>query len=274
MKRLLVLGLVVSLTTVLAWQEPANGAPILQVQSNGGLTRNAASTGNLPPVCCIGPNCTHLGLALSKKCEGATTSFLLDASGSYDPEGLPLSFIWTACEGALISNPNGPVTTVTLDTSVDCDQTCGVRLKVSDGELSAYCRVFVQSVSVEAICPSKPRQIEYTYNGLSCAASSYAQDPSGVTCSGDPMVADPVRIVVTKSNKPNEIYFDGIVFLGDPFAEDGAGFPSGKVAPNTRIRIFDMEGTLLQNTSFHTSCSQPLEVGDQFGGSIITGYTH
>ena len=131
----------------------------------------------------------------------------------------------------------------------------------------------VESIAAEAICPAKPNKIEYTYTGLSCAASNFVQDPSGVSCSGDPLVAEPVRIVVTKSNKPNEVYFDGIVFLGDTFVEDGAGFPSGKVAPNTRIQIFDTLGNLLQDTDFHTSCSQPLEVGDQFGASIITGYS-
>jgi hypothetical protein len=274
MNKLLALGAVLGTAFLFVWQLPANASPILQVQSNGEVIRGVGAASNLPPVCCIGPNCTHLGLVVAKKCEGATTSFLLDASGSYDPEGQPLTFSWTACPGSVISNPSAAITTVTLDTSVNCGQVCAVRLKVNDGERNAFCRVFIESIEAVPICPTKPRQIEYSYTGLDCGSSNYIQDPAGVTCVGDPAGADPVRIVVTKANKPGEVYFDGIVFLGDPFVEDGAGFPSGKVAPNTRIQIFDMMGALLQDTSFHTSCSQPLEVGDQFGAALIIGFTH
>jgi hypothetical protein len=32
-------------------------------------------------------------------------------------------------------------------------------------------------------------------------------------------------------------------------------------------------GTLLQSVGFHTSCSQPLAVGNQFGSVLITTYT-
>ena len=273
MCKLLFPAAVLGLTAVLAWPERAGGTQLPQIPSLQGTPGNIGSSSNQPPVCCIGPNCVHLGLALLKKCEGATTSFLLDASGSYDPEGQPLSFTWTACAGAVISNPSDPITLVTLDTSLDCAQSCAVRLKVSDGEKNGFCRVYIESIGNEAICPAKPSTLAYTYVGTDCSASNYVQDPANVTCSGDPMYADPVQIVVTKSNKPNEVYFSGIVPLGGTFVEDGAGFPSGKVAPNTRIQIYDMLGTLLQDTSFHTSCSQPLEVGDQFGASIITGFT-
>jgi hypothetical protein len=30
--------------------------------------------------------------------------------------------------------------------------------------------------------------------------------------------------------------------------------------------IQDQEGNLLQHIEFHTSCSQPLDLGDQYGG--------
>jgi len=274
MHKLIVLAAGLGLPLALAWATPAGAAQYPQTPPSGESPSTIGLAANQPPFCCIGPNCAQLGMVLLKKCEGATTSFVLDASGSYDPEGQPLSFTWTACAGAMISDPHAPITTVTLDTSVNCAQSCAVRLKISDGELNGFCRVFIESVSNESVCPTKPRTIEYTYVGTDCSASNYVQDPSSVRCSGDPMYADPVHIVISKSNKPGEVYFDGIVSLGQAFVEDGAGFPSGKVAPNTRIQIFDMLGTLLQDASFHTSCSQPLEVGDQFGASIITGYTY
>jgi hypothetical protein len=48
--------------------------------------------------------------------------------------------------------------------------------------------------------------------------------------------------------------------------EDGKEFPS-------EIE-FDIRqgGVTLQSLRFHTSCSQPLLVGDQFGSVIVTGF--
>lgn len=259
------LGLSTLLTGTPPAQDPHPGPSPLPAVSNNAV--------NLPPVCCVGPDCAQLGLVMIKKCEGDSTSFVLDATGSYDPEGQPVTFSWSASPNVTISNPFDAITTVTLDTSANCDQIEGVRLNVNDGEVSGLCRVYVQSISNAAICPTKPRQLEYTYVGAACSDSNYVQDPASVTCSGDAMYADPVHIVVSKANKPGDVYFNGIVALGQSFVEDGASFAGGKVAPNTRIQIYDLMGNLLQDTSFHTSCSQPLEVGDQFGASIITGFT-
>jgi hypothetical protein len=228
---------------------------------------------NLPPVCCFGPACQQTGLIKTVKCGGAQTTIVLDASASYDPEGAPLTFMWKACPNGTIEDPTAAITTLTIDTSSACAQVCGVRLVVSDGRKLGFCRLFVEVIEAEDICGAKPRQLGYVYTGESCSASNFVQDPAGVTCSGDPAFADPVRIRVSKANGPQRVYFDGIVSLGGQFVADGSGTPSGKVPPNTRIQIFDMSGMLLQETTFHTSCSQPLEVGDQFGASIITGFT-
>lgn len=236
--------------------------------------QKSQAIGNLPPVCCIGPNCQLVGLIKITKCGGDETVFVLDGSGSYDPEGQPLTFQWTSCPGSTIDDPTAPVTLLRVDTSTSCSQICGVRLKVSDGQLSHLCRIFVETIDNTAICGGKPQQIEMTYTGEGCGASNHAQDPAGVTCIGDPLMADPVHIVVTMESQPNRVYFDGIVNLNAPFVIDGAGQPSGKVPPNSRVSIFDpTSGALLQETTFHTSCSQPLEVGDQFGAAIITDFT-
>lgn len=278
MKRLLTSALALGLVSLCLWQPTANAEPLARIQvsgQNGGLgeTRSPRTFNsiNLPPQCCIGPTCQHTGLVMLKKCEGMTTTFPLDASLSYDPEGMPLTFSWTACPGAVIADPTAPIT---LDTSVNCSQICAVRLKVSDGVMNGFCRVYVEVIDPIAICGSKPASIEWTYVGGDCSASNYAQDPAGVTCGGDPGAADPVRIVMTHNTQPNRVYFDGIVTFGQTFVELGsAGHKNGKVPPTTRVQIFDLAGNLLQQSDFHTSCSQPLEVGDQFGAVIITGFT-
>ena len=278
MKHPLSSALVIGLLGAFLWQTQADATPIAQIQvknQTGETIRpNTLNAVNLPPQCCIGVNCIHTGLVMLKKCEGLTTTFDLDASMSYDPEGQPLSFTWTGCPGAFFADPYSPITTVTLDTSADCSQVCAVRLKVSDGVNNGFCRVYVEVIDPVPICPSKPAAIEWMYLGGDCAASNYIQDPAGVYCAGDPGATDPVRIVMTHNTQPNRVYFDGIVTLGETFVELGsAGHKNGKVPPNTRVQIFDLLGNLLQESDFHTSCSQPLEVGDQFGAVIITGFT-
>lgn len=267
---------------MLLWQPSVDAAPVAQFQVLGQRTDGVSKTSNpgtynvvnQPPQCCIGPTCLHTGLVMLKKCEGLTTTFDLDASMSYDPEGMPLTFQWTGCPGAVFSNPTSAMTTVTLDTSVDCSQICAVRLKVSDGVMNGFCRVYVEVIDPVAICGSKPASIEWTYLGSDCSASNFVQDPAGVYCGGSVGAADPVRIVMTHNTQPGRVYFDGIVTLGETFVELGsAGHKNGKVPPTTLVQIFDLMGNLLQESQFHTSCSQPLEVGDQFGAVIITGFT-
>lgn len=99
---------------------------------------------NQPPVCCFGPDCQQTGLIETVTCTGDETVFMLDATGSFDPEGQPLTYNWTSCPGSTIDDPNSAITVLRLDTSSDCTKYCGVRLIVSDGVHESYCRLFVQ----------------------------------------------------------------------------------------------------------------------------------
>jgi len=229
--------------------------------------------GNSAPVCCFGPTCQATGKIVTLTCTGDETTYQLDASGSFDPDGDPVTFFWISSAGSTIDDQFSPITTLRVDTSQNCGQLISIRLIVSDGTLAGLCRLFVETVEDNSICPAKPSKIEMVYTGEDCGASSHVQDPAGVTCNGDPAFADPVHIRVSMKSQPSRVYFDGIVPLNGTFEMDGAGQPSGKVPPNSKVEIFDMAGTLLQVTTFHTSCSQPLNVGDQFGATRLTGYT-
>ncbi len=232
-----------------------------------------SSGANQPPVCCFEPTCQPGGQLKTVKCAGPDTTVTLDGSGSFDPEGRDLTYFWQSCPGSTIDDPTLPITTLHIDTSASCSKFCGVRLFVSDGENLSSCRLFVEVVEAVSVCPPKPTKIEMTYTGEDCSASNFAQDPGSVSCSGDPAFADPVHIKVTMANQPSRVYFDGIVALGTTFEIDGAGKPGGKVPPNSQVEISDLAGNLLQDVIFHTSCSQPLFVGDQFGAVILTGFT-
>ena len=48
-----------------------------------------------------------------------------------------------------------------------------------------------------------------------------------------------------------------------------------KISPRTTFRIYDTQGgTLLETVQFHTSCSQPLNAGDEFGSIRVLSATH
>ena len=45
-----------------------------------------------------------------------------------------------------------------------------------------------------------------------------------------------------------------------------------KLKAVTYVSIFDRDDHLLQTVEFHTSCSQPLSEGDQFGSLVLGGF--
>lgn len=110
--------------------------------------------------------------------------------------------------------------------------------------------------------PGKPACLSLIYTGDDCSATSHSQDESKVGCSGDPMFASPVRIVVYDGN---DVFFDGEVELGQAFEVAAANADEDQLGSNTDVDIYDLEGNLLQQVFFHTSCSQDLFKGNQFG---------
>ncbi len=77
-------------------------------------------------------------------CQGDTTSVLLDGSASFDVDGDKLTYAWLACPNSTFDDATSATPLLTIDTSTNCDQVCGVRFQVSDGEKVSYCRVFVE----------------------------------------------------------------------------------------------------------------------------------
>jgi hypothetical protein len=115
------------------------------------------------------------------------------------------------------------------------------------------------------------KTLQFKYTGASCAASNNPQSGKA-TCSGDPAGAEPVRIIVT-SKDGKTTYYDSLVDsvdLGETFT---AAAPAGKsFAADTVVRIYK-GGTLLQTLGIHTSCSQPIAVGNKFGSLELTAGT-
>jgi len=120
----------------------------------------------------------------------------------------------------------------------------------------------------------KPQALTMRYTGESCDATDHSQDPSKVTCSGDPQFASPVHIVAgNRADLTDKIWFDGTVDLDETFVIDATNAGANSLSADTCVSIFDASDELLQQIRFHTSCSQPLLEGDQFGSLVLVGFT-
>ncbi len=69
--------------------------------------------------------------------------------------------------------------------------------------------------------------------------------------------------------------FNGTVNIGDSFEVTGEKIRKKWIPPKLIIEIRDglNGGGVLQEIEFHTSCSQPLFVGDQFGGVAVYDFS-
>lgn len=127
------------------------------------------------------------------------------------------------------------------------------------------------------VCGSKPAELEMLYNGPFSDGDFHSQDPDQVVI--ETFTEDPLpNTVFIKAydhlyGKKNAGHlFEGSVDLGETFSFTGTKGRKALVPPKITIEIH-ADGALLQRVSFHSSCSQPLNVGDQFGGVAIFGFT-
>ena len=67
--------------------------------------------------------------------------------------------------------------------------------------------------------------------------------------------------------------FDGEVEWGASFLIDSRNAGEDKLRSKTFVFVYDLDGELLQRIEFHTSCSQPLNLGDQFASLTLVGFT-
>ncbi len=131
-------------------------------------------------------------------------------------------------------------------------------------------------------CEGGMKSITLTYTGESCDVSTNDQNGK-MRCKGDALMTDPVKIRV-RNRKGRKLVVFRDVLIGDTFTlsyADLAPAPRecGKRAKRKRERrhkrrlpsnlvfqIIDQStGERLQGIKIHTSCSEPVAQGDQFG---------
>ncbi len=121
----------------------------------------------------------------------------------------------------------------------------------------------------------KPIRLTLQYTGTNVV--HHRQDPSKVGVSPASIAAPPTAYIkvtdkATAGDSGAKVYFSGDVVLGSSFVADATN-AGGSFSSQTYVYLFDHQGgTLLQSITFHTSCSQPLQLGDEFGNVKLVGY--
>ncbi len=129
------------------------------------------------------------------------------------------------------------------------------------------------------LCSDKTKLASLTleYTGEACQTPLPNPQSGKATCTGTLNGNDPVRIVVQTSDGKKTYYDSGTpasVHVGDQFDVTAASIGASSLGANTLVKIYDASGTLIQTVSFHTSCSQLIQIGDRFGAIEITGGTN
>jgi hypothetical protein len=128
------------------------------------------------------------------------------------------------------------------------------------------------------ICPAgnKIKALELLYTAEDCSNTSNTQDPGKAGCTDFGPLEDDVFIRVTDQSDPGNtggrIYFQGAVAVDSLFIASAANAGENDFSSNSYAHVFASQGgALLQSLQFHTSCSQPLNTGDQFGSLVVFG---
>jgi hypothetical protein len=135
------------------------------------------------------------------------------------------------------------------------------------------CEFFTQEGT---LCEKRPTAISLRYTGGDCSQTSHNQDPGKVSCTDFSSLVEPVRIVMSKTDGSNVSLDTGgaVVQFGDIVTATAANAGRSDFDSESLVQVFDGNNVLLQEIVFHTSCSQPLAPGDQFGSVEVVGFVN
>jgi len=118
------------------------------------------------------------------------------------------------------------------------------------------------------ICGDKPKKLTLRYDGADNDNHSQSGNEVMIT---DPVGAFPdvatIKVYGHKKKNPEHLgTFDRV--KGEFFTVSG---PRNRIPPRLTFEIYNLggEGDPIQTVTFHTSCSQILEAGDQFGAITV-----
>jgi hypothetical protein len=119
----------------------------------------------------------------------------------------------------------------------------------------------------------RPSELTFRYVAEDCSHTNNSQAADKQTCNDYGTLPANAYIYVTDKDQlghhKQNVFFQGPVSAGGTFTMSAATAGTAKIPGDTRIWVTNGAGTVLQKVKFHTSCSQPLNAGDQFGAHVL-----
>jgi hypothetical protein len=186
----------------------------------------------------------------------------LDASSPDNPTGSkgPGSPLWTLM---VLKDPSLGVIT--------CPSAAGVS-GASD------CNTELPPPPANSTCKGKIHSLQLSYVGGGCAATQNSQGAGKVSCTTlvDDPAGSPVRIRVTDGGG-GKVYLDtgspASVELGNIVSFTGGPKLDDNFAADLVVTLFNAKDTAIERVKFKSDCSQPVKLGDLYGGLQVVGMT-
>lgn len=123
------------------------------------------------------------------------------------------------------------------------------------------------------VCGEKPAMIELLYDADDNGFDVHDQDADAVIIDTYGPLPSVAQIKVFDHKRKRTELFSGTRSIGQTFQVTGKNIGRRWIPPHLIVEITDpATGQMVQSIEFHTSCSQPLNLGDQFGGIGIYGF--
>ncbi len=117
--------------------------------------------------------------------------------------------------------------------------------------------------------------LSFVFTGAACAVPLANAQEGKATCSDVGAVPLTSRVIVTKESDLGDAlvapsFFDDSVTVGDIFTASASAAGENSFKSDTYVYVLDpATSALLQEVQFHTSCSKPLGLNDEFGAVQI-----
>jgi len=182
------------------------------------------------------------------------------------PDGTQSLSLHTSCSRALnVGDQFGSMKLVELETTLGGIVTLGVP---GPGDTSCVAPGFPEGTP----CDSKLTEIVFEYLGSACQDPLPNPQSGEAECSGDATGAVDVGILYT-GKYPDKITVEPASNINDGDIVRVTATGRDDLWSKTPLKILDMNDGVLQSVEIHTSCSQPLALGDVFGSLRVVGFT-
>ena len=121
------------------------------------------------------------------------------------------------------------------------------------------------------VCGEKPTSLTFLYEPSDCSGVNYQDN---ATCSGDMTGAIGGTDISVFGKDADKWHFPPVIFPGEniSFGPDPLSYNDNGRTWGNQLNVEFSENGLSQTIGLHTSCSQPLNIGDVFGSFVLVDF--